>query len=137
MIKIFSIIAIGAVAFTSCNKPGYCTLKINFECTPTIYFDSLRAVVLSNSFSDLDGKGGGPSIFSAPTVFAKNLPLGNDKSFHLAKVRKGSYMYLYVQANLADTKFSGIKRNLDFSSVVGDTAEVTICVNASSRIMAN
>lgn len=118
----------------SVKQPDY-TLKITFECTDAAYFDSLNNVLLSNRYSDLgggnSGNSNGPVFSSAGRVYKKNIKISPDKAFYLFPIKKSTYAYLYIEGYIGDALYNGITRNLDFTKIKGDTAEVVICMHSN------
>lgn len=129
---------IAAIIFASCSqKKKYCVLKMNFICTPDIYFDSLDHVILSNDYADLNGKISSFSFFSPVTVYQKGLKRKKNEPFYLNNVEKDEYAYLFVEGKSANTSFSGITRGLNFSNRKGDTVETEICVSPNMQLLPN
>jgi hypothetical protein len=128
------------IGLSSCTRPTErIKLRITFECTPTIYFDSLTNVLLSNSYRDLDGKSASNSsdIIVAQRVYAKNLKKKSGNAFILDNVEKAQYGYLLVEAYLSGVLYTGFIRGLDFRKISTDTADVTICVEPNERVIPN
>lgn len=115
------------------------TLKVKITCTPEIYFDSLRYIILTNDISDLGGdKESGQwveDLFSAKRVVALNVKRQADNFFYVDSVGKRAYMYFTIGAELDRAPYSGFKRDIDFRKISGDTTEIEICFTPVSIMM--
>jgi len=73
------------------NKKQFFTADINFNCTPTAYFDTLETVLLTNDKSDLGGKSNElVNLFSGSRFYRKNLVKKNGH-FYLDSIEKTEY----------------------------------------------
>jgi hypothetical protein len=91
-------------------------------------------VLLSNSYSDLNG-GGGFDLFSAKRVYVKNLKRSADSCFYLQDIEKSTYEYIYLEGFVDNALFKAYKRKLDFSKTIGDTAEVVVCFEPNMKVL--
>ncbi len=111
-------------------------LRIELTCTPGNYFDSLDAVLLSDSYSEFDGKG--RSAFDrlfGNRLLTRNVKRSPGNVFIIPHVKRTSYGYLFIKASISDATFSAITRNPDFSGTIGDTADIKICIQGTVRQM--
>lgn len=115
------------------------TLKVKIICTPEIYFDSLRYIILTNDISDLGGgKKSGQwveDLFSAKRVVALNVKRQSDNFFYVDSVGRRAYMYFTIGAELDSAPYSGFKRDIDFRKISEDTTEIEICFTPVSVMM--
>lgn len=115
------------------------TLRVKITCTPEIYFDSLRYIILTNDISDFGGdRNSGQwidDLFSAKRVVALNVKRQPDNFFYVDSIGKRAYMYFTIGAELDRVPYSGFKRDIDFRKFSGDTAEIEMCFTPVSTMM--
>lgn len=117
------------------NKKQFFTADINFNCTPIVYFDTLKTVLLTNDKSDIGGKSNElTNLFSGRKVYKKNLVKKNGH-FYLDSVEATEYWLLLIECKLDNSFYTGARKNLDFSSNEDDTLSINVCIQPNVQII--
>jgi hypothetical protein len=127
----------------SCSKKEQksCTLKIKFECTPTLYFDTLVHILITDNFSVIDGKDERNTfekLFSKINyTYRKNIPKNPDGFFYFDSIPKSKYRYFYIDVKLGGANYYGNEKDIDLTKEPSDTIEKTICIKPIMTIQSN
>lgn len=131
-----SIILLSVIVCNSCHvKDDYCILKIKLDCTPAEYIDSMKTILLSDTYSDLGGGGGGLSFFGPGRVIAKDVKRSLDNCFYLQKVKKAEYAILYMEGYIGGALFTGHSRKVNFSQTKVDTIDIEVCFKSNMTMI--
>jgi len=121
----------------SCQlRDNYCILRIKIECTPSLYVDSVKTILLTDTYSDFGGSGSS-TLFGPGRVVAKDVKRSSDNYFYLQKVKKAEYAILYMEGYVADVLYTGKNREVNFSKIKGDTADIKICFEPNMKMIIN
>jgi len=130
---IVSFIVLLVCIINSCQlRDNYCVLRIKIECYPSLYIDSIKTILLTDTYSDLGGSGG-TSLFGPGRVVAKNVKRSSDNYFYLHKVKKAEYAILVIEGYVGGVLYGGNNREVNFSKIKGDTADIKICFEPNMK----